>query len=123
MHVVLQGRGRVVYCTNEMGHRADRRAGRFFVGITGSFHKISFAGVRFATLCVDGVTRLKMIRFFKCNSGASATKRDNTTTYVTLLHLKIGVVCTDGGGEFDGSFQPRLKELDIRHESPPPCTP
>ena len=99
--------------------RADRRAGRFFLDITGPFHETSLAGSRFAMLCVDDFSRFKITRFLKCKSDATAAMREIIATQVSPLGLKIGAVRTDGGGEFDGRFQNLLQEFGIQHERTP----
>ena len=43
--------------------RADKRAGRVSIDLTGPLHVESLAGSRFAMLCVDDFSRYKIVAF------------------------------------------------------------
>ena len=104
-------------------NRADRRAGRLFIDLSGPFHETSLGGNRFVLLCVDDYTRFKIICFLKRKSEAANAFRDIIHDYFVPEGLKIGVVRTDGGGEWHGQFLSVLSELGIKRESTPPYTP
>ena len=104
-------------------NRANERAERFFIDITGSFHATSLGGHRYAMLCVDDFTRFKFIRFLKHKTNATKELRELVTEHIAPSGLKAGTVRTDGGGEFEGIFESLLKELEIKSETTPPHTP
>ena len=54
--------------------RANERAERFFIDITGPFHVTSLGGNRYAMLCVDDFTHFKFIRFLKHKSAAAGVR-------------------------------------------------
>ena len=74
-------------------------------------------------LCVDDFTRFKIVRFLKHKSDATNALRDIIDDYLAPEGLKIGVVRTDGGGEWYGQFLSFLSKLGIKRESTPPYTP
>ena len=92
--------------------RTNKRAKRFFIDITGPFHVTSLGGNRYAMLC-----------FLKHKSDAAKELRELLVEHIAPAGIKIGIVRTDGGGEFEGKFQSLLKELEIKRETNPPHTP
>ena len=103
--------------------RANERAERFFIDITGPFHATSLGGNRYAMLCVDDFTRFKIFRFLKHKSDAAKDLRELVAEQISPSGFKIGTVRTDGGGEFEGEFQSLLKGLGIKRETTPPRSP
>ena len=103
--------------------RDERRAGRLFVDLSGPFHETSLAGMRYAMLCVDDFSRYKFVRFLRKKSDATEGLRDIINDDIAPQGLQIGIVRTDGGGEFDGQFQTFLSERGIKRERTPPHTP
>ena len=103
--------------------RANERAERFLIDITGPFHATSLGGTRYATLCVDDFTRFKFVRFLKHKSDAAKDLRELVAKHIAPSVIKIGTVRTDGGAEFEGEFQSFLKELWIKRKTTPPHTP
>ena len=103
--------------------RADKRAGKIFINLTGPFHVESLAGSRFSMLCVDDFSQYKIVAFVAKKSDATAVLRAILARYFSPIGLNIGVIRTDNGGEFQGAFHSLLAELGIRHERTPPYTP
>ena len=103
--------------------RTNKRAERFFIDVTDPFHVTSLGGNRYAMLCVDNFTRFKFIRFLKHTSDAAKEPRELVAEHIAPAGIKIGTVCTDAGGEFEGGFQLLLKELGIKRDMTPPHTP
>ena len=103
--------------------RANERAERFFIDITGPFHATSLGGNRYAMLFVDDFTHFKFIRFLKHKSDAAKALCELVVEHIAPPGIKIGTVRTDGGGELEGEFQLLLKELEIKRETTPPHTP
>ena len=103
--------------------RANERAERFLIDITGPFLATSLGGTRYAMLCVDDFTRFKFVRFLKHKSGATKELRELVAKHTAPSGIKIDTVRTDGGGEFEGEFQSLLKELGIKRKTTPPHIP
>ena len=103
--------------------RTNERAERLFIDITGPFHVTSLGGNRYAMLCVDNFTRVKLIRFLKHKSNAAKELRELVAEHIAPAVIKIGTARTNSGGEFEGEFQSLLKELGIKRETTPPHTP
>ena len=103
---------------------ADRRAERIFVDIWGPFFETSIDSKRFAMQCVDDFTRFKFISFPQTQE---ATPRRRYGTLSTRRSrpagLKVGIIGTDGGGEFEEQFQSLPTEYEIKREFTPPYTP
>ena len=118
-----ESRVRRYVVSNSTESRANERAQRFFIDITGLFHVTSLAGNRYAVLCVDNFTRFKFIRFLRHKSDAAKKLRELVAEHIAPSGIKIGTDRTDGGGEFEGEFQSLLKELGIKRETTPPPTP
>ena len=74
-------------------------------------------------LCVDDFTRFKLISFLKHKSDAAKKIGELVAVHITPAGIKIGIVRTDGGGEFEGEFQSLLKRLGIKREMTSPHTP
>ena len=96
--------------------RTNERAERFFIDITGPFHVTSFGGNRCTMLYVNDFTRFKFIRFLEHESDAAKELRELVAEHIAPASIKIGIVRTDGGGEFGGEFQSLLEELEIKRE-------
>ena len=103
--------------------RANERAERFFIDMTGPFHATSSGVNRYAMLYVDDFTRFKFIRFLKHKTHAAKELRKLVAEHIARSGIKIGTVRTDGGGELEGEFQSILKELVIKRETTPPHAP
>ena len=103
--------------------RADKRAGRVFIDLAGPFHVESLAGSRFAMLCVDDLSRYKIVAFMAKTSDATAVLRAIIARYFTPAGLNIGVIRTDNGGEFQGAFESLLAELGNNASAPRPIRP
>ena len=101
----------------------NERVERFFIDATGPFHVTSLGGSRYAMLRVDDFTRFKLIRFFKYKSDAAKELHELVVEHINPAGIKIGIVRTDGGGEFEGEFQSLLKVLGIKREATPPHIP
>lgn len=78
-------------------YRANRRAGIFFVDLTGPFHDMSLTRSRYAMLCVEDWTRLKEIRLLHSKSDSAAALSDVLKTHIALLGLEVGTIRTDRG--------------------------
>ena len=70
-------------------------------------------------LCVDDLTRLKSICFLKHKSDAAKELRELVAEDIAPAGIRIDIVRTDGGGEYEGKLQPLLKELGIKRETTP----
>ena len=98
--------------------RSTRRAGRFFVDLGGSMPATSLGDSKYAMICVDDFSRIKIFRFLK-KGDASAALRNIIAEYTTPAGLKIGSIRTDEGGEFEGEFQQVFDSHGITHEFTP----
>ena len=103
--------------------RAKSRAGRFYVDLAGPFPEPSLSGNRYTMLCVDAYSRFKIVRFLKHKNQVAGALEDIIASHISPAGLKIGIIRTDGGGEFAGEFQDLLNRLGIKHEKTPPHTP
>ena len=103
--------------------RTNERAERFFIDITNPFHVTSLGGNRYAMLRIDDFPCFKFIRFLKHTSDAAKELRELVAERIAPADIKISTVRTNGGGEFEGEFQPLLKELGIERETTPQHTP
>ena len=74
-------------------------------------------------LCVDDYSRFKIVRFLKHKNQVAGALEDIIASHISPTGLKIGIIRTDGGGEFAGEFQDLLNRLGIKHEKTPPHTP
>ena len=70
--------------------RANERAERFFIDITGPFHATSLGGNRYAMLCVNDFTRFQFIRFLKQKSDATKELRELVSEHIATSGIKIG---------------------------------
>ena len=66
-------------------------------------------------LCVDDYSRFEIIRFPKEEDDITALG-DILATHITPAGVKMGIIRTDGGGEFEGYFQDLLNKLGIKRE-------
>ncbi|CAN0075317.1 unnamed protein product, partial [Sphacelaria rigidula] len=103
--------------------RAKSRAGRFYVDLAGPFPKPSLSGKRYAMLCVDDYSHFKIVRFLKHEGQAAGALIDIIASHISPAGLKIGIIRTNRGGEFEGEFQNLLNSLSIKPEKTPPHTP
>ena len=74
-------------------------------------------------LCVDDYSRFKIVRFLKHKNQVAGALEDIIASHISPAGLKIGIIRTDGGGEFEGEFQDLLNNLGIKHEKTPPYSP
>ncbi|CAM9447630.1 unnamed protein product [Sphacelaria rigidula] len=74
-------------------------------------------------LCVDDYSRFKIVHFLKHKDQAAGALMDIIASHISPAGLKIGIIRTDGGGEFEGEFQNLLNSLSIKPEKTPPHTP
>ena len=68
--------------------RANERAERFFIDITGPFHATSLGGNRYAMLFVDDFTRLKFIRFLNHKRDAAEELRKLVAEHIDPPGIK-----------------------------------
>ena len=111
------------YAVPKSTESTNEGAERFFIDITSPFHMASLGGNRYAMLCVDDFTRFKFICFFKHKIDDAKELREFFAVHIALAGNKIGIVRTNGGGEFADEFQMLLTELGIKRETTPPYTP
>ena len=98
-------------------------AGRLFIGIIGPFHVTSLGGNRYTMLFVDDFTGFKLICFLEHEIDAAKELRELVAEHIAPAGIKVGTVCTDDGGEFEGELQPLLKELGVKRETTPSHSP
>ena len=66
-------------------------------------------------LCVDNYSRFEIKRFPKKEDDITVLG-DILATHIAPAGLKMGIIRTDGGGEFEGYLQDLLNKLGIKRE-------
>lgn len=74
-------------------------------------------------MCVNEYSRFDFIRFLRHKHDATKALRSITKKNITSAGLQVGIIRTDGGGEFDAQFQSLLTKYGIKRDSTPPYTP
>lgn len=86
-------------------NRSLVRAGRFFIDLGGPMMNLSFGGRVYVAVFVDDFTRMKWTRHMRDKSDTTEALKSFLAHVIMLAGLKIEVIHTDEGVEFQGNFQ------------------